>query len=145
MGVRGGGGARGSACLTHWPAKNSMFLDFFEKNSMFLGVFRQKVCFCPPWKILPPRPPWKKARGRPWLLQKNGCHIVKLPFSCPNYWYEYHLWDKPDLCYLCWSLPGMEILPLKGFSWSHFPKCRWDMKICVKLKLRDPDIRLSLV
>ncbi len=53
-----GGGKGGS-----WPAKNSLFLDFFEKNSMFLVVFRKKVCSCPPLENF--CPPWKKVCGRP--------------------------------------------------------------------------------
>ncbi len=43
MGVRRGGGVRG--------AKNSMFLDFFEKKVSFLLLFRQKVGSCPPGNL----------------------------------------------------------------------------------------------
>jgi hypothetical protein len=37
--------ASGNSALSPWPAKNSMFSDFFWKNSIF---FRQIVSFCPP-------------------------------------------------------------------------------------------------
>ncbi len=48
MGVRKGGGQRGLLTpLPPWPAKTSMFLDFFEKNSIFLLLFRQKLCYSP--------------------------------------------------------------------------------------------------
>jgi hypothetical protein len=42
MGVQKGG-----PLALPWPAKNSMFLDYFEKKNMFFGVFSQKECFCP--------------------------------------------------------------------------------------------------
>ncbi len=41
MGVQRGGGGKG-------PAKNGMFLDFFEKNSMFFVVFKAKSMFLSP-------------------------------------------------------------------------------------------------
>jgi hypothetical protein len=51
MGVRMGG--KGALAHPPWPAKNIMFLDFFEKNNMFLLFLKQKVCSCPPSRVSP--------------------------------------------------------------------------------------------
>ncbi len=48
--------SKGGSCPSPpWPAKNILFLDFFEKNCIFCDIFRQKVGYCFP----PPPSPWK--------------------------------------------------------------------------------------
>jgi hypothetical protein len=61
------GEGKGGLLPPPWPAKNSMFLDFFGKNSIFFVVFKAKSRFLPPpWKFF--ALPWKKVCGRPWKI-----------------------------------------------------------------------------
>ncbi len=79
-----GVGSRGcSSPPPPWPAKNSMFLDYFEKMVSFTSIFRQKVGSWSPWKILILR--WKKVCGRPCLNHLNYMTNLTLLYIANTY------------------------------------------------------------